>query len=212
MSSNKERELDNGNSEDEFQFWEDIYLADDAGWDLKGPTPIFIELAKEIPIGNLCIIGCGLGYDAIIFAKKGFNVTAVDFAPTATLSLKKMADKEDTQLNILQRDIFTLFPDYKDSFDYVIEQTCFCAIHPSRRNEYENMVRGILRRGGHIWGLWFPLDKFLNEGGPPYGTSIDEVKSIFYPNWKIIREEFPEHSIKPRKGREKLIVFKNMKN
>ena len=72
------------------------------------------------------------------------------------------------------------------------------------------MAQGILRSGGHLVGLWFPLDKDLNEGGPPYGTNIDEVKSIFHPNWEIMREEFPEHSIKPRKGREKLIIFKKV--
>ena len=26
--------------EDRSQFWEDIYLADDAGWDLGGVTPV----------------------------------------------------------------------------------------------------------------------------------------------------------------------------
>ena len=60
---------------------------------------------------------------------------------------------------------------------YIIEQTCFCAIHPSRRVEYEALVKGLLKPGGRIIGLWFPLDKDLNDGGPPYGTIIDEIKS-----------------------------------
>jgi len=198
------------NDEDNPQFWEDIYLADDAGWDLKGPTPIFSELADQFPKGDLCIIGCGRGYDAITFAKRGFNVTAVDFAPSAISSLKKMVDQANIKMDILEKDIFTLSPDHESSFDYVIEQTCFCAIHPSRRKDYEIMAQGILRSGGHLVGLWYPLDKDLKEGGPAYGTTIDEVKSIFHPNWEIMREEFPEHSIQPRKGREKLIIFKKI--
>ena len=56
-------------------------------------------------------------------------------------------------------------------------------------------------------GLWFPLDKSKGEGGPPWGTTIEEVKSIFKNGWKIEKEEFPDLSIGPRKGREKLIVF-----
>ena len=123
-----------------------------------------------------------------------------------------MADKENVKVNIVQKDIFSLIPEYENSFDYVIEQTCFCAIHPSRRNEYEYLVRGILKYGGHIIGLWFPLDKLLSAGGPPYGTSVDDVKSLFSSNWEIKKEEFSEHSIKPRRGREKLMIFKKIKD
>ena len=75
--------------EDQSKFWEDIYIAEDTGWDLSGPTPLFHHLSSKLNIGNLCIIGCGRGYDAIMFAKKGFSVTAVDFAPSAIHALKK---------------------------------------------------------------------------------------------------------------------------
>jgi len=51
------------------------------------------------------------------------------------------------------------------------------------------------------------LDKLIEDGGPPWGTTIEEVKSIFKDGWKIEKEEFPDLSIGPRKRREKLIVF-----
>ena len=90
----------------------------------------------------------------------------------------------------------------------MIEQTCFCAIHPSRRKEYETLVKAILKPGGKLIGLWFPLDKHIDEGGPPYGTTIGEVKSVFNIGWEIEKEEFTNLSIEPRKFREKLIIFK----
>ena len=210
MNLVKPDNIDDQNKENIPQFWEDIYLAGEAQWDLQGSTPIFKNLSNNLPLGNLCIIGCGRGYDAIEFAKKGFKVTAVDFASSAILSLKKMAEDENVSLQIIERDIFTLMPDYENSFDYVIEQTCFCAIHPSRRKEYEVIVKGILKVGGHLVGLWFPLDKDIKEDGPPYGTTIDDVKSIFRNGWEITKEEFSEHSIKPRRGREKLMIFKSI--
>ena len=86
MNLVKPDSLDNHNKENRPQFWEDIYLADDAKWDLQGPTPIFKKFANNLSLGDLCIIGCGRGYDAIEFAKRGFNVTAIDFAPSAILS------------------------------------------------------------------------------------------------------------------------------
>jgi len=200
------------NIEDNAQFWEDIYLANDTGWDLGGPTPVFQNLTKYLKKDRLCILGCGRGYDALMFAKHGFDVTAIDFAPSAIKSLKNLVYRERVKINILNIDMFNLTPEFNESFDYVIEQTCFCAIHPSRRKEYENLVQNILKINGELIGLWFPLNKKINEGGPPYGTTIDEVKSIFNDGWVIRKEEFPEQSIKPRKGREKLIIFKKIES
>ena len=193
--------------EDNSQFWEGIYLEDDTGWDLGGATPIFDSMADSISPGKVCIIGCGRGYDAIMFAQKGFEVTAIDFAPSAIKAVKDLARKAKLAVNTIENDIFTLAPVYANTYDFIIEQTCFCAINPARRSEYETVVNQLLKPGGKLIGLWFPLDKLIEDGGPPWGTTIEEVKSIFKDGWKIEKEVFPELSIGPRKGREKLIVF-----
>ena len=194
------------------QFWEDIYLENDTGWDLKGVTPFFDSISNELIQGKVCILGCGRGYDAIMFAEKGFDVTAVDFAPTPISELNKLAIQKSVIITTVQDDIFSLVEKFPDTFDYVIEQTCFCAIDPNRRKEYETLVRTILKPGGKLVGLWFPLDKSQKEGGPPFGTTIYEVKSIFNSGWKIEKENFPSQSVEPRKGREKLIIFKKNVN
>jgi SAM-dependent methyltransferase len=196
------------NEVDHSQFWEDIYLEDDAGWDLKGITPVFDSISNELIPGKVCIVGCGRGYDAIMIAQKGFEVTAVDFAPSAINAVKNLAFDVDVKVNIVEADIFSLTHEHMNTYDFIIEQTCFCAIHPSRRKEYEELVRSILKPGGKLIGLWFPLDKKLDEGGPAWGTTLEEVKSIFNSGWSIVKEEFPKHSIEPRKGREKLIIFR----
>lgn len=188
-------------------FWENIYLEDDAGWDLSCVTPVFKHISNELKKGSVCFIGCGRGYDAVHFAKKGFQVTAVDFAPTAVADLSNLARQESVILTIVQDDIFSLPQAFKSSFDFVIEQTCFCAIDPERRHEYESMVKLILKPHGSLIGLWFPLDKKLEEGGPPWGTTAEEVKSVFSDSWSVEKEEFPKYSIDSRKGREKLIIF-----
>ena len=200
------------NEVDHSQFWEDIYLENDTGWDLKGVTPVFDSISNELIKGKVCIVGCGRGYDAIMFAKKGFDVTAVDFAPTPISELNKLAIEKSVTITTVQDDIFSLVEKFPDTFDYVIEQTCCCAIHPNRRKEYEILVRTILKPGGKLVGLWFPLDKSQEEGGPPWGTTIDEVKSTFNSGWEIEKEEFPSQSVQPRKGREKLIIFKKSIN
>ena len=198
------------NNEDNPKFWENIYKNDDAGWDLGGPTPVFVNISSIIKPKNLCIIGCGKGYDAVMFAKNNFKVTAVDFAPSAVKSLKSLAKINKVTINVLEKNIFSIANQYNNSFDYVIEQTCFCAIHPSKRKEYEKLVYRMLKTNGKLIGLWFPLDKDINDGGPPYGTTVEEVKSLFRKRWVLESEEFPKESIKARKSREKLIIFKKL--
>ena len=126
--------------EDQVQFWENIYLADDAGWDLGGATPVFKSIANELIPGKMCIVGCGAGHDAVMFAQKQFEVIGVDFAESAVKTLVAKSEEENVNVQILQYDIFTLTPKYDNVFDYVIEQTCFCAINPNRRQEYERLV------------------------------------------------------------------------
>ena len=38
------------NNEDNPKFWENIYKNDDAGWDLGGPTPVFVNISSIIKL------------------------------------------------------------------------------------------------------------------------------------------------------------------
>ena len=189
-------------------FWEDIYKRNDIGWDLNGPTPIFEKIANKLKPGRVIILGSGRGHDAIIFSKLNFEVTAVDFAPSAINYLEKLCKKNNVKVNAVQSDIFSLGKYYDNYFDYIIEQTCFCAIDPKRREEYERLVFRILNSAGNLIGLWYPLDKAIEDGGPPWGVSRSNLKNIFEKRWIVTKELFSELSVKKRKQREKLIIFK----
>ena len=196
--------------EDSIKFWENKYVLDNTGWDLNGPTPVFDNISRNIKKGKVCILGCGRGYDAVMFAERGFSVTAVDFAPSAVEALNNLVNKKPENLTVLQKDIFNLENNYFEYFDYIIEQTCFCAIHPKRRPDYARLVTNIIKKNGYLIGLWLPLNKKIEEGGPPYGTTIKEVKTHFTKKWIVHREEFSEFSIPSRKNNEKLIIFKKI--
>ena len=110
----------------------------------------------------------------------------------------------------IQENIFSLSPRLDNHFDYIIEQTCFCAIDPQKRKAYHDLVYNLLKPGGSIIGLWFPIGKSLSEGGPPFAVSEKEVKLLFNYKWDMKKEEFPNNSIESRLGREKLIIFKKL--
>ena len=79
------------------EFWEACYESEMDGWDLGGPTPVFQRLSSEISKGSICVIGCGRGYDAVTFAKQGFDVTAVDFTDNAISATKRNAEEANVK-------------------------------------------------------------------------------------------------------------------
>src|SRR5438270_11837529 len=90
-------------------YWQEIYQAGRAGWDLGGPTPALHRLlaSGEVKPGRLIVLGAGLGHDAREFARQGFNVTAVDFTDAAVQGMRQLADPS-APVEIVQADIFAL--------------------------------------------------------------------------------------------------------
>jgi len=188
-------------------FWEEIYQGDRAGWDLGGPTPAFHRLLRsgEFAPGRAIVLGAGRGHDARAFARKGFTVTAVDFAAEAVRDMRALADPQ-APIEILQADIFSLPHALDETFDYVIEYTCFCAIDPARRAEYADLAARLLKPGGIYIGLFFPLDE--REGGPPFAVSLPEILAIFGTRGFIqLRRETPTDSVPQRQGLEELLIW-----
>jgi SAM-dependent methyltransferase len=189
-------------------FWEEVYQGGRAGWDLGGPTPAFRRLLAggEFAPGRLIVLGAGRGHDAREFARHGFRVTAVDFAAEAVRGMRALADPA-APVDVLQADIFHLPPGLDRAFDYVLEYTCFCAIHPARRPEYADLVTRLLRPGGTYIALAFPIGH--HAGGPPFAVRVDEILTLFGARgFAVARRETPPDSVPQRRGREELLVLR----
>src|SRR5262245_35746771 len=187
--------------------WEADYQRGTDGWDLGGPTPVFKRLAssKRFKPGRMIVLGAGRGHDAREFSHHGFDVTAVDFSPYAAEQMRRLADP-NAPIAILQHDIFTLPHHLDNSFDYLLEYTCFCAIDPKRRGEYADLVQRLLKPNGIYIDLAFPLDN--RKGGPPYAVTESEILDLFESrSFRLISREKPADSVKPRRQAEELLIF-----
>ena len=187
--------------------WDADYEHQTDGWDLGGPTPVFKHLIsdRQLIVGRMIVLGAGRGHDAREFAHNGFQVTAVDFASQAVQEMQRLADAR-APMEILQHDIFTLPETLNNTFDYVLEYTCFCAIDPQRRAEYADLVTRLLKPNGIYIDLAFPLDG--RKGGPPFAVSASEILELFQARgFKLISREVPTESVSPRRHAEELFLF-----
>jgi methyl halide transferase len=192
--------------------WEADYQRKSDGWDLGGPTPAFKRLAssRRFKPGRMIVPGAGRGHDAREFARHGFQVTAVDFSPYVVNEMMRLADPQ-APVEVLQHDIFALPPKLDNSFDYVLEYTCFCAIDPKRRAEYADLITRLLKPGGAYIDLAFPLDG--RPGGPPFAVSEPELLNLYQERgFKLLEREKPVDSVSPRRGAEELFIFEKTGN
>lgn len=186
-------------------FWEAAYREERTGWDLGAPAPPFLDLllspAAPTP-GRLLVPGCGRGHDAQLFARFGFTVSGIDFAPSAIQAAKEAARQAGVTLELQQADLFTLAERWPAHFDYVAEHTCFCAIDPARRSDYVRVIHDVLRPGGELIALFFAHGR---PGGPPFTTSAEEIQRLFEPLF-IIESLEPAANSAPRRRGEELLA------
>jgi methyl halide transferase len=188
--------------------WEQRYQNSQDRWDLGCPAPPLIGLlasAQAPQPGRVAVLGCGSGQDAMLFAEAGFEVIGFDFAPSAIERASKVAQARNLTAQFLQRNIFELEPEFLNGFDYVLEHTCFCAIDPSLRSEYVQVVKNLLRPNGQLIALFYTHNK---PDGPPFGVKPKAILAEFTPYFEISSFQPAKDSIARRQGEEHLAIFK----
>lgn len=183
------------------EFWNNKYLNQEDGWDLGMISPalkVYIDQLTDKSI-KILIPGAGRSYEAEYLYDNGFkNVSVVDISPFAVEELKKRVPQIPKE-QIICEDFFQL----KGQFDLIIEQTFFCAIDPTLRENYAQHCSKLLKSGGKIAGLMFNFP--LTEKGPPFGGNIEEYQSLFNKDFTIEIMEPSTKSIDKRTGRELFI-------
>lgn len=189
--------------------WENRYREGNTPWDLSGPTPEFLRLAEAgiIPKRGAALVpGGGRGHDAIWLAQRGMEVDLVDFAPSALRAALENASAVKAALFAYRQDFFALptLAYHQNRYDLFLEYTFFCAIDPERRPDYVLAAKKLLKPGGKLVGLFFPLE--MEKEGPPFVVSREEVERLFGPHFSLEFRE-PAASVKPRAGREFVGIF-----
>lgn len=185
------------------KYWEDRYLGNQLGWDIgyaSTPLKTYFDQIEDKSL-KILIPGAGNAYEAEYLHELGFeNVFVVDLAPSALANLQKRVP--DFPANHL---IEGNFFDHRETYDLIIEQTFFCALHPELRSKYAAHMNTCLNPGGKLVGVLFEDELFTDH--PPYGGEREEYRGYFEKHFTIRTLERCYNSIGPRQDRELFIIL-----
>lgn len=188
-------------------YWTSRYQEGLTQWDageITTPLKAYFDQLEDKDL-KILIPGCGNAYEAVYLWQNGFrNVYVADVSNVPLNNLKQqVADFPEKQL--LHIDFFKI----DEQFDLIVEQTFFCALHPSERQQYVQKSYELLKPGGKLMGVLF--DDPLFDDHPPYGGNKAAYLPFFEGVFNIQVFEKCYNSIKPRAGRELFILMQKDK-
>ncbi len=156
--------------------WENRYQQGQTGWDRGDVSP---NLLHWIEIGllkpcRILIPGCGNGHEVVTLAEKGFDVVAIDIAPTPIENLRKVLKARQLNAELIQTDFFIW--KLEKPFDAIYEQTSLCALHPDEWMEYEKCLFHWLKPKGKLFAQFMQTGQ---ESGPPFHCDIRAMANLF---------------------------------
>lgn len=191
--------------------WREAWSRDDTPWDAGESAPELQRLlsAGELPEGRVLVPGCGSGYDVLELARHGREAVGLDVAPGAERRFRALRRRTETSSQ-LARFVVDDFFDYspEQPFDALWDYTFLCAIEPDRREEWVDRVAELLRPGGMLAILLFPVvppgiaPVSEEVDGPPYPLEPDRVWSRLESDFHLLELRPTRRSHEPRAGKE----------
>ena len=184
--------------------WQERYQTEDTPWDKGEPAPGLVDWLKAQtldPETRVLVPGCGRGHDASAWAKADFDTTGMDLAEIA---LSDAREKYESLPNLAFFPGNFLDEKPQEPYDLIFEHTLYCAIDPARREDYAKSLPNWLKPGGYFLAIHFifPLD----EEGPPFGASKDEIINRFQTNFTL-RDDWKPRHFEGRKNEEWMFLW-----
>lgn len=187
------------------EYWDARHRLGDTPWDIGYAAPALVHYFTSQDLHNkkILIPGAGLGHEAQWLAEHfpDSQITVLDISPSLIDYLENEWDAY-SHIQLVCGDFF----EHQGQYDFIMEQTFFCALNPELREKYFQKMNELLVPGGRLAGLWFHCD--FDQQGPPFGGNAEDYLKECRPYFTEFYVDFRPESIAPRKERE---VFMELK-
>jgi len=134
--------------------------------------------------GRALDIGCGTGTDSIFMAKRGLNVTAVDFIARALEFAKMRAKEYGVEICFIQADVTEL--ELKGKFDLVFDSGCLHSFDEKTRLRYKSRLLEMMSPQSHYVLIHAGKADMLDFGIGPRPRTKEQIETFFMPELKLV--------------------------
>ncbi|KAF8450796.1 hypothetical protein L210DRAFT_3500099 [Boletus edulis BED1] len=187
--------------------WDDAWKIGLTPWDSGDIQPALRDLIlfNELDLpkaGRALVPGCGRGYDAAFIASHlGLDALAIDISPTAVQAARENPSAiSGASVTFEATDFFELSVPDGQHFNLIYDHTFFVAIPPVRRCDWGKQISALLKPGGYLVTLVFPLNLPVDEDGPPFFVKPEHYAEVLGEGWEKVLDKAPENSIPERRS------------
>jgi SAM-dependent methyltransferase len=136
-------------------------------WDVGAPHAELARVLDEYRLQpqRVLEVGCGTGADAILLARRRFEVTAVDCSPIALERARLRAEQENAVVRFVLADAFE-FAHSAGQFDLVHDTGLYDAVRQTNLEGYLDMLWRVTQPGSYYFCLAGAPDERADEGPP----------------------------------------------
>ncbi|KAG6915137.1 hypothetical protein DXG01_013101 [Tephrocybe rancida] len=195
--------------------WDDAWQADITPWDAGDFQPPLKEVIESGNVdfprqGHALVPGCGSGYDAIYIASAlHLKTLGMDISETALSKANSILASTNVpgpgEVSFAAGDFFALKSDGK--FGVIYDYTFFVAIPPTRRAEWGKQMASLIKAGGYLITLVYPIDP-PTELGPPFFVRVEHYEDVLQGAFTKVFDKVPTTSSAKHVGKERIVVWK----
>ncbi len=161
-------------------------------WASLKPFPLLVEWLDRAGAGmggRALVVGTGLGDDAEELARRGFDVTAFDFSPTAIERARERFPQSAVDYRVA--DLLDLPGEWRGRFDLVVEIRTLQSLPIGDRRAAAAAIAGTVAPGGLLW--LFALGRESHQPGEtrPWPVTEEELAVLEAAglSWESRRED-----------------------
>ena len=160
-------------------------------WNVETPPELLVELVDsgKVQPCKAIDLGCGAGNYVIYLAGRGFEVTGIDFSPTAIRIARENAEIKGVKCNFFVADVIDGLDKVNQTWDFAYDWGLLHHLFPEQRQKYLENVHRILNPRGKYLSLCFS-EKDTGFGGPGKYRKTRLGTELYFSSEKELRELF----------------------
>jgi SAM-dependent methyltransferase len=167
----------------------------DLPWHRDTPDGFIQEVveARGRP-GRALDLGCGTGVFSVWLAKRGYEVTGLDFIPRAIEMSRALAAAESVQVNWVNTDLFEWTAPGR--FDVVVDSGCLHSLIGGDVHRYkEQLLRWLAPGGDYVLGHFGKRHRLDWRPVGPTRRTREQLVGLFAPELEVVKHEESEMAV-----------------